>query len=803
MQPPNPSTKHYLPGPALTAASSNQTARLLQPIQVPLPPQFDTGSDGPVSALYVRALIPCFNRPRDLDLLLSDLAGLDWPAGVGLTVLVLDNASDPPLDPANRPGLAVETVRLLQNSGGSGGFNAGLARLLSRPHTQPPSELFWLLDSDVRLDRGAMSALLAALAADPGAVVAGSSLALPGTGEVFECGGFIDRRMGEYTQPRPNPATTAPFPVEYVAACSLMVRRAAVERAGLMPEVFINGDDVEWCLRLAQRTGGRILAVPASIARHPSPDKMRTWDRYYAARNAFAPIQRLGLGGLTRFRRAMREAGRAASQCLVGRDDLAALHLRGLSDALAGHTTGPAPGGTPFRPVRPLSELADAIRAESGARLDHITIESALAENAALMAQLAALGLQPKARSGANNLAAAAAILALGDAGIAIASARARPRDWTPARTVVTVAPQGFSICRAGRWRRIAAAGAALARGLRLATALALRGPGAPPRIPPAPTPEWTRLGTGTRLAPADDLTVIVLGYNRWPALDRTLGSIRADPGLRGARVIVVDNASTDSSADLAEANHPEARVLRLSANAGVAGFNRGAEGAESEFILILDDDAAPAPGVVAAALTLLRSRPDLGAVALHPRHPATGASEWAFAGGACDDWPVMGCANLVRREAWRAVGGYEEAFFLYRNDTDLAMKLAAAGWGVHFDPGWVAWHDSPAAAKKSMRWFELATRNWIWLCRRHGRGLSKLGAVVAGWGWAHRQAGLDARAHWRVVRGTAAGLLRRPPPLPAGLRVDGRALRRLMGLRFGKAQAPSTNSASIDRHSP
>src|SRR5690606_34605702 len=86
------------------------------------------------------------------------------------------------------------------------------------------------------------------------------------------------------------------------------------------------------------------------------------------------------------------------------------------------------------------------------------------------------------------------------------------------------------------------------------------------------------------------------------------------------------------------------------------------------------------------------------------------------------DDWPVMGCGNLVRRSAWQAVGGYEESFFLYRNDVDLALKLLAAGGkggGVWFDPTWVVWHDSPAAApnrRKSLRWFELATRNWIWL---------------------------------------------------------------------------------------
>src|SRR5207253_932781 len=100
--------------------------------------------------------------------------------------------------------------------------------------------------------------------------------------------------------------------------------------------------------------------------------------------------------------------------------------------------------------------------------------------------------------------------------------------------------------------------------------------------------------------------------------------------------------------------------------------------------VLILDDDAHREPAALEAALALLGQRPSIGAVALHPRHPASGASEWPFAERARTEaeerWPVMGCGNLVRTDAWRAVGGYEEGFFLYRNDVDLALKLLAAG---------------------------------------------------------------------------------------------------------------------------
>jgi GT2 family glycosyltransferase len=113
-------------------------------------------------------------------------------------------------------------------------------------------------------------------------------------------------------------------------------------------------------------------------------------------------------------------------------------------------------------------------------------------------------------------------------------------------------------------------------------------------------------------------------------------------------------------------------------------------------------------------------------------------------------------------------------------------MKLLGAGYGVYFDPKLIVWHDSPAAAKKSLRWFELATRNWIWLCRRHGRGLGALAGAMLGWAWAHRLAGVSAAAHARILKGAAAGVLGAAGPKQG----SGASLRRLLRLRFGRAGA-------------
>jgi len=756
----------------------------------------------PVALWRIRAVIPCYNRPADLANLFLDLAALDLgPRGrLNLSILVVDNASETPLEDVPAPdSLTVEHLRLKSNGGGSGGFNAGMRRILARGVSGDAAELIWLLDSDARLEPGALLPLIEALDRDPGLVAAGSALVDPQTGRVFEAGGRVNTSTGEYDQILPDGWEHEPIiPAQYLAACSLLVRRTAVERAGLMADLFLNGDDVEWCLRLARLTGGHLGAVPASRAIHPSPDRMRTGARYYAARNAFSAIAAAGGGGRARMSRALREAGRAVAQTMVGRDDLAVLHLRGLADAAAG-VRGPAPrGAVSFEAWRGLSELPEALKeamAQAPPR-GRVMIRRGVLENPSPVARaLNAVCIDPvlipEERVGwLAAWAGALRRLALGTPwGVAVVSARARPGDWLAGRTIVTVAPEGFAVRRIRRGDRAARLAACLARGLWLACTLALRGtptdtvPGAAIQEEPAGSqrPGVAEPRSGV-VKPT--LSVVILSHNRWPALARTLDHLGADPAMAGANIVVADNASTDGTLDQLR-GRTGIEVLAFPENRGIAGFNDGVRRATGDVVLILDDDAWPDAGVIDSALRLLASRPWIGAVALQPRHPANGLSEWPFArgAGAREDWPVMGCGNLVRREAWERVGGYEESFFLYRNDVDLALKLLGAGYGVSFDPGWIVWHDSPAAAAKSLRWLELATRNWVWLCRRHGRGLTKVAAVLLGWAWAHRLAGLDAQRQWRVLRGVAQGLAKRPPRTAAA--PTGRGLRALLRLRF------------------
>ncbi len=269
-------------------------------------------------------------------------------------MVVVDNASEPALEMPRLPGrIAARLVRLATNTGGSGGYNAGMAIAL-----EGGPDYLWLVDSDARVEPDTLVRLLAAMEADRSIVVAGPVLADTETGAVQEVGGRLDRKTGRFGPWATAVEGDAPIGCDYVAACCALVRADVVRRVGLMPDVFLNADDVEWCMRLARegqethgsesratenrttRSRAAVVVVPGARAAHPRFDRFGTLPRYFGARNAFGPIDALGLGRVVRLRRAVREVMRAVNQHLMGRADLAALHIRGLRDAARGWVRG-------------------------------------------------------------------------------------------------------------------------------------------------------------------------------------------------------------------------------------------------------------------------------------------------------------------------------------------------------------------------------------------------------------------------------------------------------------------------------
>jgi GT2 family glycosyltransferase len=333
----------------------------------------------PSTPWYVAVVIPGYQRREDLEKLFADLGKLDLSPVAGrpitLWCVLVDNNSPVPLNTIKTPAnVIVEHYRLSENTGGAGGFSRGMARVLSGEGLSaqfPPADFLWLLDSDVRVASRSLRHLLRTLVKHDDICAAGSALIDVVTKVTYEIGGRMEPKNGFFVPAaRGDVDKRRLIDAHYLAACSTLTRREAVEKTGLMPDIFIHGDDVEWMLQMRKKTGQRIVGVPRSKVGHPLWNrKFQTWVRYYTTRNAYAPIDVMGFGARTRFRRALVDVLRATGQTITGMDELADLHLQGLEDAAACRTVGHHMKGGMLpiiqsTKVRPYKELAQAVRDE-------------------------------------------------------------------------------------------------------------------------------------------------------------------------------------------------------------------------------------------------------------------------------------------------------------------------------------------------------------------------------------------------------------------------------------------------------
>ena len=238
----------------------------------------------PTPAPRVGVVIVTWNKKDYVLQLLDDLAAHPYP---NWTVLVVDShSSDGTLEALAARHPWVNVLPLPDNLGGSGGFNAGLRAMLQ----EKDLDYVWLLDNDVSLEPGALETLVETLEARPDAGVAGSHMIqMDNDGVTNEIGGDVDLALGRLILHHHGSLARFHrdeiYDVDYVAACSLLVRFSVLRQVGLWDDFFIHYDDVDWCLRI-RAAGHRILACAASRIRHMSARvKPVTWVLYYDIRN--------------------------------------------------------------------------------------------------------------------------------------------------------------------------------------------------------------------------------------------------------------------------------------------------------------------------------------------------------------------------------------------------------------------------------------------------------------------------------------------------------------------------------------
>lgn len=310
--------------------------------------------------------------------------------------------------------------------------------------------------------------------------------------------------------------------------------------------------------------------------------------------------------------------------------------------------------------------------------------------------------------------------------------------------------------------------------------------------------------------SPAVRLSVQVVTWNSARVIDGCLESVLAQ-GRDDVETIVVDNASADGSAELAEAwlaRGLRGAVLRSTTNSGFCGgHNRALERAKGDLVLLLNPDARLTPGFVARAIEVADAHP--AAVGIFAprilledgridsvgltldrlrRGWDRGVGEEA-AGRYLEEEEVFGCTGavaLLRRAmlADIALGGevLDERIFAYCDDVDLAWRARLRGWRCRYVPSLVARHGRAgrnglrADAGQPRRAFEqtLMVRNRLLVIAKCERGRDLLLALPLLVGFELFRIGFLA---WRAPRVLAAyGQLIRL--LPAALR-DRRRIQR------------------------
>lgn len=226
-------------------------------------------------------------------------------------------------------------------------------------------------------------------------------------------------------------------------------------------------------------------------------------------------------------------------------------------------------------------------------------------------------------------------------------------------------------------------------------------------------------------------MATVVVAYESEADLPGTLAALQAqlEPG---DELVVVDNASPDASAEVARA--AGARVIELGRNGGfAAGCRAGAEATHAPLLFFCNPDAQAAPGALAALRDAATQRPRWGAWQALVTLPdgvevntAGGVTHWLGIGwsgrhgttvAAVGDELrevsfVSGAALAIRREAWDAVDGFEDTYFLYGEDLDLSLRLRLAGWEVGLVPQARVAHDYEFT-KGAYKWFLLERNRW------------------------------------------------------------------------------------------
>ncbi|MCP5027444.1 MAG: glycosyltransferase family 2 protein [Actinomycetia bacterium] len=235
------------------------------------------------------------------------------------------------------------------------------------------------------------------------------------------------------------------------------------------------------------------------------------------------------------------------------------------------------------------------------------------------------------------------------------------------------------------------------------------------------------------------ELSVLMVSYQTPDLVMRCLDALDGQRGEVDLEVVLVDNAPGDGTAEMVARGHPWV-MIDSQDNIGFSrGVNRAAALARGDLLLLLNPDTEPHPGAVRALVDAYRRHPEAGLIGgrimtpggeVDPHSCFGEPTLWAafcfattldtvFKGNrvlhpeSLGSWPrdtdrevdiVSGALCLVSRSIWDELGGLDEHFWMYGEDTDFSMRARRSGWKPRLAPDVVVTHESGASSREGWR---------------------------------------------------------------------------------------------------
>ncbi len=215
-------------------------------------------------------------------------------------------------------------------------------------------------------------------------------------------------------------------------------------------------------------------------------------------------------------------------------------------------------------------------------------------------------------------------------------------------------------------------------------------------------------------------LTIVILVIDQDKKLFKLIDTL-SNSSYKNIEIIIVDNSGELNVSELIKRKFPKINLFKMPRNVGIFGYNIGFTNSKGKYVVVLDDDCAIEKSTLEQIVEYFdRQKKEVGILTFNVCNPFTKRYEYShynlkslivssFAGGAC----------AFRRDIFEKIGYYDDSFFLWGHEDDLALRAMDKGYKIHFVKDIIIEHYNKDIKIRPKKLF-LTFRNKAWLNIKH-----------------------------------------------------------------------------------